>query len=178
MTGSTTTRLVATLGATYNTNQTLGHTDVVISVVSVAPGVVVSGARDDVAIVWQRATGAATYTLARQLVAGGSGDVTALAVLPSNRQQVNNALVAAGCADGRVRYSTSPLRVFSGVLSRDECVASVIVHNPAHTPMGSSEVYPSWLQGSALAYGTTMLTRKSMYTEPWGPRRRQCLRVF
>ena len=114
VTGSTTTRLVASLGATYNTNQSLGHTDVVISVISVAAGVVVSGARDDVAIVWQRATGAATYTIARQLTSAGSGDVTALAVLPSNRQQVSNALVAAGCADGWVsrRWSWSWCRQY------------------------------------------------------------------
>lgn len=158
VTGSTTTRLVASLGATYNTNQSLGHTDVVISVISVAAGVVVSGARDDVAIVWQRATGAATYTIARQLTSAGSGDVTALAVLPSNRQQVSNALVAAGCADGRVRI----WEWATGVLK-----ATIAAH-PSNPIFGLTVLRDAVLVTGS-ADGTFAMWETYQYTQLWGP---------
>jgi hypothetical protein len=105
VTGTSDTRLLATMGVSYNANPVLGHTDVVVCVLSVAQGVVVSGGRDDRTLVWTRGAGAGgtvAYSLTRSLAAAASGDVTALAVLPSNRQQISNALVAAGCADGKV----------------------------------------------------------------------------
>ncbi len=154
-------RLVATLGAgANNLDPALGHTDAVISVVSPKLGVVVSGGRDDRALVWQRVglSTPATYTVAHVLSDVGSGDVTSLAVLPSARQDVPNAIVAVGCVDGRVRL----FDLATGVLKH-----TIVAH--AGSPIHSLAMLRDSVLVTGSADGTFALWETYLYSLYWTP---------